>query len=141
MRIIQRVRAKGIRLENGFRALGMRDLGMRTILTLSAIAACGAVMSGCATTDGYASRCERDYSENRQYATASGAALGALAGAAIAGEGDRERGAAIGAIAGGLLGNQLSERDDPCGYGFGGYNRDGRYGYTRVPSRYDYPRY
>lgn len=114
---------------------------MRIFLSLAIVAGCGLVISGCATTDGYASRCERDYAQNRQYATASGAALGALAGAAIAGEGNREQGAAIGALAGGLLGNQLSERDDPCGYGFGGYNRDGRYGYTRVPYRADYRPY
>lgn len=106
---------------------------MRMFVGLAAVAGCGLLVSGCATTDGYASRCERDYAQNRQYVTASGAALGALAGAAIAGERNREQGAAIGALAGGLLGNQLSERDDPCGYGFGGYNRDGRYGYERVP--------
>ena len=94
---------------------------MRMFLSLAAVAGCGVIAGGCATTDGYASRCERDYAQNRQYATASGAALGALAG--------------------GLLGNQLSERDDPCGYGFSGYNRDGRYGYTRVPRRGDYGYY
>ena len=107
---------------------------------LAGLALCSPLLLGaCASTgDDYASRCERDYWENRQYATASGAALGAIAGAAIAGEGNREEGAAIGAIAGGLIGNQLSERDDPCGYGFGGYNRDGRYGYERVPRRGDY---
>jgi len=113
-------------------------MSMRMLPSLAAVTACGLIAGGCATTDGYASRCERDYAQNRQYATASGAALGALAGAAIAGEGNREQGAAIGALAGGLLGNQLSERDDPCGYGFGGYNRDGRYGYTRVPHRGGY---
>ena len=114
---------------------------MRLLMTLAGVTVLGLAAGACATTDGTPSACQRDYERNRQYATASGAALGALAGAAIAGEGDRERGAAIGALAGGLLGNQLSERDDPCGYGFGGYNRDGRYGYTRVPGRYDYPRY
>lgn len=114
---------------------------MRIFVGLAAVAGCGLLVSSCATTDGYASRCERDYAQNRQYATASGAALGALAGAAIAGERNREQGAAIGALAGGLLGNQLSERDDPCGYGFGGYNRDGRYGYERVPRRSGYRYY
>ena len=114
---------------------------MKTIWTLAGVGAATLLTGACATTDGYASRCERDYAQNRQYATASGAALGALAGAAIAGEGDRERGAAIGALAGGLLGNQLSAREDPCGYGFGGYNRDGRYGYDRVPRRGGYGYY
>ncbi len=114
---------------------------MKPVLASAIAAAALLSLSACATTDGYASRCERDYAENQRYATASGATLGALAGAAIAGEGNRERGAAIGALAGGLLGNQLSERDDPCGYGFGGYNRDGRYGYERVPRRGDYGYY
>lgn len=114
---------------------------MKAFLSLTAVSAATLVLGACATTDGYASRCERDYQQNRQYATASGAALGAIAGAAIAGSNDRERGAAIGALAGGLLGNQLSAREDPCGYGFGGYNRDGRYGNERVPRRGDYGYY
>ena len=114
---------------------------MKAIWTLSAVTGATLLLGACATTDNYASQCERDYAENQRYATASGAALGAIAGAAIAGERDRERGAAIGALAGGLLGNQLSERDDPCGYGFGGYNRDGRYGYDRVPRRGSYGYY
>ena len=94
---------------------------MKTIWTLAAVSAVTMLTSACATTDNYASQCERDYAENQRYATASGAALGALAG--------------------GLLGNQLSERDDPCGYGFCGYNRDGRYGYDRVPRRGSYGYY
>ena len=114
---------------------------MQGIWKLAAVAACGLTLAGCATSDNYASACQRDYERNRQYATASGAVLGAAVGAAIAGENDRERGAAIGAVAGGLLGNQLSARDDPCGYGFGGYNTDGRYGYTRVPRPGDYGYY
>lgn len=114
---------------------------MRSMLITNAVAACAAVVTGCATTDNYASACQRDYERNRQYATASGAALGAAIGAAVAGRDNREEGAAIGAVAGGLLGNQLSAREDPCGYGFGGYNRDGRYGYTRVPRPGDYGYY
>lgn len=114
---------------------------MRTVITLMAAAAGGLVMAGCSTTDDYASACQRDYERNRQYATASGAALGAAVGAAVAGKENREEGAVIGALAGGLLGSQLSERDDPCGYGFAGYNRDGRYGYSRVPSPRGYDPY
>ena len=65
---------------------------MKAIWSLAAVTAVTMLTGACATTDNYASRCERDYQENRRYATASGAALGALAGAAIAGENDRERG-------------------------------------------------
>lgn len=104
---------------------------------MAAMAACGLAVTGCATTDSYASACERDYARNREMATASGALLGAAVGAALAGDGDRERGAAIGAAAGALLGNQLSAEDDPCGYGFGGYNRDYRYGRERIYWRDD----
>lgn len=103
------------------------------MMTMTAGGLAALTLAGCATTgDGYASACERDYARNRQQAIASGALLGAAAGAAIAGPGDRERGAAIGAAIGGLLGNQLSAEDDPCGYGFGGYNRDYRYGRERI---------
>lgn len=110
---------------------------MRRLLAISALVLTGAVSGACATTGGYASACERDYAVNRDRATASGALLGAAAGAAIAGPGDRERGAAIGAAIGSLLGRELTAEDDPCGYGFGGYNRDYRYGRERVYWRDD----
>ena len=116
---------------------------MRTMMIAAALALSTAT-SACATFgdgDDYASACERDYARNREMATASGAALGAAIGAAVAGDGDRRTGAAIGAAAGALLGNQLSEEDDPCGYGFGGYNRDRRYGDERVYWRDDNRRY
>ena len=105
---------------------------MRCLLTMTALGACGLVMAGCATTDNYASACERDYARNRNQAMTAGAVLGGAIGAAVAGRDDRETGAAIGAAAGYLIGRELSEEDDPCGYGFGGYNRDGRYGRERI---------
>jgi len=105
---------------------------MKRMITATALILTGLASAGCATTGGYVSACERDYAQNRDRATASGALLGAAAGAALAGPGDRERGAAIGAAVGGLLGRELSAEDDPCGYGFGGYNRDHRYGRERV---------
>jgi len=106
---------------------------MRSILTITAAAVCGLVLSGCATTgNDYASACERDYARNREFSTVAGAALGAAVGAAVAGRDNREEGATIGALAGALIGRQLSAEEDPCGYGFGGYNRDGRYGRERI---------
>jgi hypothetical protein len=113
---------------------------MRTLMTLTAVTVSGLVLASCATTDGYASACERDYQRNRDRATSAGALLGGAIGAAVAGRDDRGEGAAIGAAVGAIIGNQLSEEDDPCGYGFGGYNRDGRYGYKRVYRDSDYPR-
>ena len=106
---------------------------MRYLTGLTTAAACTMVLAGCATTDGYASACERDYAQNRERATAAGAPVGA----AVAGSEDREIGAAIGAAAGALLGRELSAEEDPCGYGFGGYNRDGRYGRERIYWRDD----
>lgn len=105
---------------------------MRRLMVAASLGGIALMAAGCATTGDYASACERDYARNRERAAASGALLGAAAGAAIAGPGDRERGAALGAAIGGLLGHQLSAEDDPCGYGFGGYNRDYRYGRDRV---------
>ena len=114
---------------------------MRCLLTMTAIGALGLTAAGCATTDNYASACERDYAENRNRAMAAGAVLGGAIGAAVAGSEDRETGAAIGAAAGYLIGRELSEEDDPCGYGFGGYNRDGRYGSERIYWRDGYRRW
>lgn len=96
-------------------------------LTLAGVCIAGA-LSGCATTygDDWASACQRDYERNRAAATAAGALVGAAAGAAVAK--NDTAGAAIGAIAGGLIGRELSKKDDPCGYGFGGYPYDPRYG-------------
>ena len=82
---------------------------MRYLLSMTAAAACGLTLSSCASMDDYASACERDYARNRERATAAGA----------------------------LLGHTLSEEDDPCGYGFGGYNTDYRYGRDRIYWRDD----
>lgn len=96
------------------------------LIVVGAIAA--GALGGCATTSGddWASACQRDYERNRAAAIAAGAVLGAAAGAAIAK--DDKAGAAIGGVAGALIGSQVSKKDDPCGYGFGGYPYDPRYG-------------
>ncbi len=100
---------------------------MRSVIVSAWAVMLATALSGCATTDGYSSACERDYARNRQLATAAGVVIGGAAGAAIAK--DDALGAAIGAVVGGLVGNRLSRRDDPCGYGFGGYPIDPSYGY------------
>jgi uncharacterized protein YcfJ len=103
---------------------------MRLVMIFAGAAALAASLGGCASTYGggdWASACERDYARNRAAATAAGAVIGGAAGAAVAK--DDAAGAAIGAVAGGLIGNQLAKKDDPCGYGFGGYPYDRRYGY------------
>lgn len=101
----------------------------KKILSLGAIALTLG-LGGCATTNAsgdWASACQQDYQRNRAAATAAGALIGAAAGAAVAK--DDAVGAAVGAVAGGLIGRSLSRKDDPCGYGFGGYPYDSRYGY------------
>jgi hypothetical protein len=107
------------------------------ILATAGLAVIG--ISACSTTDyasGYGTRgsnryltaCEQDYRANRDAATAAGAVVGGVAGAAIAK--NDVAGAAIGALAGGAVGRSLATKDDPCGYGFTGYyHGDRRYGY------------
>jgi uncharacterized protein YcfJ len=100
---------------------------MRLAIISAGCLTLAATLGACATGDGYASACERDYARNRAAATAAGAVLGGAAGAAI--DDNDARGAALGAVAGGLIGNQLAKKDDPCGYGFAGYPIDRRYGH------------
>lgn len=100
---------------------------MRQVMIIAGVAALAAALGGCASGYGdYASACQRDYERNRAAATAAGAIIGAGAGAAVAR--NDGAGAAVGAVAGGVIGNQLAKRDDPCGYGWGGYPADRRYG-------------
>ena len=105
-------------------------------LTLAAATAVALLATGCASTDGsgggygsddWRSACERDYERNRNLAMAAGALAGAAAGAAI----DKKdtRGAIIGGIVGGIVGRVAATKDDPCGYGFGGYPYRSDYGY------------
>lgn len=103
---------------------------MRRMMFAAVGAAMGlGLLGGCASSSGnqWADACQRDYERNRQAATAAGALVGAAAGAAVA-KNDAQ-GAAIGALAGGLIGHSVATKDDPCGYGFGGYPYDSRYGY------------
>lgn len=104
---------------------------MRLVSIGVSLAVVTSALGGCATFDSYggddwASACQRDYQRNRAAAIAAGALVGAAAGAAVAK--DDATGAAIGAVAGGIIGSQIGKKDDPCGYGFGGYPYDRRYG-------------
>src|SRR5213592_383512 len=69
--------------------------------------------------------CEQRQS-NRVAGTVVGAGVGALAGSAVAGHGDRTEGAVIGGLAGALLGNQISKgsRAD-CAHAYGYYDNNG----------------
>jgi hypothetical protein len=68
--------------------------------------------------------CEQRQS-HRVIGTVAGGGLGALAGSAIAGPGDRTEGAVIGGVAGALLGNQLSKSKADCTHAYGYYDDNG----------------
>jgi len=57
--------------------------------------------------------------------TVVGAGVGAIAGSAVAGRGDRSEGAVIGGLAGALLGNQLSKSKADCARAYGYYDNNG----------------
>ncbi|MET0272695.1 MAG: glycine zipper 2TM domain-containing protein [Phenylobacterium sp.] len=92
------------------------------LICLTAVMASG--LAACASDGGsrygyrgdrYSSetRCERDRSNNRAAATVAGAAIGAVAGSAIAGNSSNTAGTVAGGVAGAIVGNQLA-KGDPC---------------------------
>lgn len=98
----------------------MRPISM---ICLAAVAATG--LSACASSGydryGYAadrysspaSACERDRANNRVAGTVAGAALGGLAGSAIAGNSSNTEGTVAGGVAGAIIGNQMA-KGGPC---------------------------
>jgi hypothetical protein len=73
---------------------------------------------------------------NRVAGTVVGGALGALAGSAIAGRGDRNEGAVIGGVGGAVLGNQLSKGNGDCQRAYGYYDNNNNWHANQV--RRDY---
>jgi Glycine zipper 2TM domain len=67
-------------------------------------------------------------------ATVGGGAVGAVAGGAIAGRGDRTEGAIIGGVIGAIAGNQIAKPSHDCSRAYGWYDKDGRWHATRVRS-------
>jgi len=68
--------------------------------------------------------CEQRQS-NRVAGTLLGAGVGAAAGSAVAGRGDRGEGAVIGGIAGALIGNQVARGRPDCARAYGFYDNQG----------------
>ena len=68
--------------------------------------------------------CEQRQS-TRVVGTLAGAGIGALAGSAIAGHGDRGQGAVIGGVAGALIGNQATKGQPDCARAYGFYDNHG----------------
>ena len=61
---------------------------------------------------------------NRVAGTVVGGVLGALAGSAVAGRGDRNEGAVIGGVGGAVIGNQLAKGNGDCQRAYGYYDND-----------------
>jgi len=59
---------------------------------------------------------------NRLAGTVVGGAIGAIAGSAVAGRGDRNEGAVIGGVGGALVGNQLAKGSGDCQRAYGYYD-------------------
>jgi hypothetical protein len=62
---------------------------------------------------------------NRVAGTVVGAGIGAIAGSAVAGRGDRNEGAVLGGLAGAVIGNQVSKGQPDCTRAYGFYDNDG----------------
>ena len=71
---------------------------------------------------------------NRIAGTVVGAGIGAIAGSAVAGRGDRNEGAVIGGLAGALLGNQLAKGQPDCTRAYGFYDNNGAWHANAVAS-------
>jgi len=69
---------------------------------------------------------------NRVAGTVVGGVLGALAGSAVAGRGDRNEGAVIGGVGGAVIGNQLSKGSADCQHAYGYYDNDNRWHANQV---------
>jgi len=73
---------------------------------------------------------------NRVAGTVVGGVLGALAGSAVAGRGDRNEGAVIGGVGGAVIGNQLSKGSADCQHAYGYYDNSGQWHANRVSREY-----
>jgi hypothetical protein len=68
--------------------------------------------------------CEQRQND-RVAGTVVGAGIGAIAGSAVAGHGDRSEGAVIGGVAGALIGNQVARGQPDCTRAYGFYDNNG----------------
>jgi uncharacterized protein YcfJ len=71
---------------------------------------------------------------NRMVGTVAGAGLGALAGSAVAGHGNKTEGAVLGGVLGAVIGNQVSKgHTDNCARAYGYYDAQGRWHANAIP--------
>src|SRR5678815_628190 len=73
---------------------------------------------------------------NRVAGTVVGGVLGAIAGSAIAGRGDRNEGAVIGGVGGAVVGNQLSKGNGDCRRAYGYYDNQNNWHSNAVERTY-----
>ena len=73
---------------------------------------------------------------NRVAGTVVGGVLGALAGSAVAGHGDRNEGAVIGGIGGAVIGNQLTKGSPDCQHAYGYYDNNNTWHANTVNREY-----
>jgi hypothetical protein len=95
---------------------------MRKNLIVAGIAAASLI-----PTFAFAQQTCEDRRNNRVAGTVVGGVLGAIAGSAVAGRGDRNEGAVIGGVGGAVIGNQLSKGDGGCQRAYGYYDNSGQW--------------
>jgi len=87
---------------------------MRTLVAACIAGAAAASLSACASDYGYNRYSDRCGSGGELAGAAVGGGVGALAGSAVAGRGDRTEGAVIGGVAGAVIGSQVAKSNDRC---------------------------
>lgn len=73
---------------------------------------------------------------NRVAGTVVGGVLGALAGSAVAGHGDRNTGAVVGGIGGAVIGNQVTKGSGDCQHAYGYYDNNNTWHANSVNREY-----
>ena len=95
---------------------------MRKQLIVAGIAAATLI-----PTFAFAQQTCEDRRNNRVAGTVVGGVLGAIAGSAIAGHGDRNEGAVIGGLGGAVIGNQVSKGSADCQHAYGYYDNSNQW--------------
>lgn len=72
---------------------------------------------------------------NRMVGTVAGAGIGALAGSAVAGHGNKTEGAVLGGVLGAIVGNQVTKggSSNNCAQAYGYYDANGRWHANAIP--------
>lgn len=89
------------------------------------ILAAGVCAAALIPTAAFAQQTCEQRQNNRVAGTVVGAGIGAIAGSAVAGRGDRNEGAVIGGLAGALIGNQMAKGQPDCTRAYGYYDNNG----------------